>query len=406
MKVIERCREDFPTLRGDHAPAYLDNACVTLKPQTVIDSINRYYTETPGCGGRSVHRYGTAVSRSVADARGKVANFLNASSSEEIVFTRNATHSINQIAHGLKWERGDVVLTSDREHNSNLVPWIQLGQEQGVDHRVVASREDNSFDIEAFETACDEANGRLRMVAMSHVGNLDGVEIPIAEVTKIAHDHGALVAVDGAQSTTHMNVDVQDLDIDFLSFSIHKMCGPSGMGGLWGRYELLDSLRTIQSGGQTVTRSTYTTAEWAKPPARFEGGLGNFSGMMATGAAIDYLSKLNMDAVHEHEINLNRIMTDGVKDLPGLTIIGPEDPRQRGGICSILMEQLPAHEVALLLDEAAGVMVRSGQHCVHSWFEAKGHPEGSLRASAYLYNTEEDVRRFVDTLTEIVHTLG
>ena len=233
-----------------------------------------------------------------------------------------------------------------------------------------------------------------------------GVEIPIAEVTKIAHDHGALVAVDGAQSTPHMNVDVQDLDIDFLSFSIHKMCGPSGMGGFWGRYELLDSLRTIQSGGQTVTHSTYTTAEWAKPPARFEGGLGNFSGMMATGAAIDYLSQLDMDAVHEHEINLNRIMTDGVKDLPGLTIIGPEDPRQRGGICSILMEQLPAHEVALLLDEAAGVMVRSGQHCVHSWFEAKGHPEGSLRASAYLYNTEEDVRRFVDTLTEIVHTLG
>ena len=178
------------------------------------------------------------------------------------------------------------------------------------------------------------------------------------------------------------------------------------MGGLWGRYELLDSLRTIQSGGQTVTHSTYTSSEWAKPPARFEGGLGNFSGMMATGAAIDYLANLDMDAVHEHEIKLNRIMTDGIKDLAGLSIIGPEDPRQRGGICSILMEQLPAHEVALLLDEAAGVMVRSGQHCVHSWFHAKGHPEGSLRASAYLYNTEEDVRRFVDTLTEIVHTLG
>ena len=406
MKLIERCREDFPSLQSDPAPAYLDNACVTLKPQSVVDAINRYYTETPGCGGRSVHRYGTAVSRSVADARAKVARFLNASATNEIVFTRNATHSINQIAHGMKWERGDVVLTSDREHNSNLVPWMQVSQEQGVDHRVVPSRQDNSFDLEAFETACNEANGRLRMVAMSHVGNLDGVEIPIAEVTKIAHDHGALVAVDGAQSTPHMNVDVQALGIDFLSFSIHKMCGPSGMGGLWGRYELLDSLRTIQSGGQTVTHSTYTSSEWAKPPARFEGGLGNFSGMMATGAAIDYLANLDMDAVHEHEIKLNRIMTDGIKDLAGLSIIGPEDPRQRGGICSILMEQLPAHEVALLLDEAAGVMVRSGQHCVHSWFHAKGHQEGSLRASAYLYNTEEDVRRFVDTLTEIVHTLG
>ena len=404
--MLKNCRNDFPTLQGDSPPAYLDNACVTLKPQSVIDSIQRYYTETPGCGGRSVHRYGTAVSKSVVDARNKLGSFLNAATPNEIVFTRNATHSINQIAHGMKWNKGDVVLTSDREHNSNLVPWLQLEQEQGIDHRVVPSLSDNAFDLEAFESACAEAGDRLKMVAMSHVGNLDGVEIPITEVTKIAHDYGALVAIDGAQSTPHMNVDVQALDIDFLSFSIHKMCGPSGMGGLWGRYELLDGLRTIQSGGQTVSSSTYTDATWAKPPARFEGGLGNFSGMMATGAAIDYLAGLDMNAVHEHEINLNRIMTDGVKDLPGLSIIGPEDPSKRGGICSILMNELPAHDVALLLDEAAGVMVRSGQHCVHSWFADRGHPQGSLRASAYLYNNEEDVRRFVDTLTEIVHTLS
>ena len=404
--MIERCREDFPTLQGDNPPAYLDNACVTLKPKSVIDAITDYYTQTPGCGGRSVHRYGTKVSKTVADARKKLGAFLNAEQTNEVVFTRNATHSINQIAHGLQWSKGDVVLTSDREHNSNLVPWLQLEQEQGIDHRVVPSHEDNSFDLEAFEAMCADAGNRLRMVAMSHVGNLDGVSIPIKEVTKIAHDHGALVAIDGAQSTPHMNVDVQALDIDFLSFSIHKMCGPSGMGGLWGRYELLDGLRTIQSGGQTVTHSTYTDASWAKPPARFEGGLGNFAGMMATGAAIDYLSNINMDDVHAHEIKLNSIMTNGIKDLPGIEIIGPEDPAQRGGICSVLMHELPSHEVALLLDEAAGVMVRSGQHCVHSWFDAHGHPQGSLRASAYMYNTEEDANRFVDTLTEIIDTLG
>ena len=404
--MIERCREDFPTLQGDNPPAYLDNACVTLKPKSVIDAITDYYTQTPGCGGRSVHRYGTKVSKTVADARKKLGAFLNAEQTNEVVFTRNATHSINQIAHGLQWSKGDVVLTSDREHNSNLVPWLQLEQEQGIDHRVVPSHEDNSFDLEAFEAMCADAGNRLRIVAMSHVGNLDGVSIPIKEVTKIAHDHGALVAIDGAQSTPHMNVDVQALDIDFLSFSIHKMCGPSGMGGLWGRYELLDGLRTIQSGGQTVTHSTYTDASWAKPPARFEGGLGNFAGMMATGAAIDYLSNINMDDVHAHEIKLNSIMTNGIKDLPGIEIIGPEDPAQRGGICSVLMHELPSHEVALLLDEAAGVMVRSGQHCVHSWFDAHGHPQGSLRASAYMYNTEEDANRFVDTLTEIIDTLG
>ena len=296
--MLNDCRKDFPTLQGDSPPAYLDNACVTLKPQSVINSIHQYYTETPGCGGRSVHRYGTTISKAVAEARNKLASFLNAGTPNEIVFTRNATHSINQIAHGMKWNKGDVVLTSDREHNSNLVPWLQLEQEQGVDHRVVPSQQDNSFDMEAFEDACADAGRHLKMVAMSHVGNLDGVEIPIAEVTKVAHDHGALVAIGGAQSTPHMNVDVQALDIDFLSFSIHKMCGPSGMGGLWGRYELLDQLRTIQSGGQTVSASTYTDATWAKPPARFEGGLGNFSGMMATGAAIDYLASLDLSLIH------------------------------------------------------------------------------------------------------------
>lgn len=404
--MFNDCRNDFPTLQGDNPPAYLDNACVTLKPQSVINSIHRYYTETPGCGGRSVHRYGTAISKAVSDARTKLGAFLNAATPNEIVFTRNATHSINQIAHGMSWQKGDVVLTTDREHNSNLVPWLQLEQEQGIDHRVVPSKEDNTFDMEAFEAACADAGKNLKMVAMSHVGNLDGVAVPIEQITKVAHDHDALVAIDGAQSTPHMNVDVQALDIDFLSFSIHKMCGPSGMGGLWGRYDLLDNLRTIQSGGQTVQSSTYTEATWAKPPARFEGGLGNFSGMMATGAAIDYLAGLDMNAVHEHEVKLNRIMTDGVKDLSGVSIIGPEDPSQRGGICSLLMDGLPAHDVALLLDEAAGVMVRSGQHCVHSWFADRGHPQGSLRASAYLYNNEEDVRRFVDTLNEIVHTLG
>ena len=404
--MFNDCRNDFPTLQGDNPPAYLDNACVTLKPQSVINSIHRYYTETPGCGGRSVHRYGTAISKAVSDARTKLGTFLNAATPNEIVFTRNATHSINQIAHGMSWQKGDVVLTTDREHNSNLVPWLQLEQEQGIDHRVVPSKEDNTFDMEAFEAACADAGKNLKMVAMSHVGNLDGVAVPIEQITKVAHDHDALVAIDGAQSTPHMNVDVQALDIDFLSFSIHKMCGPSGMGGLWGRYDLLDNLRTIQSGGQTVQSSTYTEATWAKPPARFEGGLGNFSGMMATGAAIDYLAGLDMNAVHEHEVKLNSIMTDGVKDLSGVSIIGPEDPSQRGGICSLLMDGLPAHDVALLLDEAAGVMVRSGQHCVHSWFADRGHPQGSLRASAYLYNNEEDVRRFVDTLNEIVHTLG
>ncbi len=399
-------REDFPTLRDDNPPAYLDNACVTLKPDSVVDAIHEYYTKGPGCGGRSVHRYGTKVSQATSASRAKLAKFLNAESHKEMVFTRNATQSLNQVAHGMKWEKGDVVLTTDREHNSNLVPWLQLEQEQGIDHRVVASRQDNTFDMEAFEAACADAGDNLKMVSVSHVGNLDGISIPIKEIAKITHDHGALICVDGAQSTPHMNVDVQALDIDFLAFSIHKMCGPSGMGGLWGRYELLDELRTIQGGGQTVQTSHYDSLEWAAPPARFEGGLGHFSGMIATGAAIDYLSNLDMNQVKEHEIKLNRIMSKTVSGLSGVDIIGPEDAGQRGGICSILMNDLPAHDIALLLDEAAGVMVRSGQHCVHSWFNNRGHENGSLRASAYFYNTEEEVKLFADTFEEAVQAFS
>jgi len=403
---FRKLRKDFPTLRLEDAPTYLDNACVTLKPDSVVDSIHEYYTKYPSCGGRSVHRYGTKVSQETSRSRSKLQKFLNAESVNEVVFTRNATHSLNQVAHGLSWSKGDVVLTTDREHNSNLVPWLQLEQEQGIDHRIVASNADNTFDMEAFEKACADAGSKLKLVSMSHVGNLDGVKIPIKEITKVAHDHDALVCVDGAQSTPHMNVDVQDLDIDFLAFSIHKMCGPSGMGGLWGRYDVLDGLRTIQAGGQTVASSTYDSIEWAKPPARFEGGLGNFSGIIATGAAIDYLSKIDLNDVHEHEVRLNQIMTDGIKDLPGIDIIGPLDARKRGGICSILMQDLPVHDIAILLDEAAGVMVRSGQHCVHSWFNSRGHLNGSLRASAYLYNTEEEARLFVETFTEAVQAFS
>ena len=395
-------RENFPVLCEENPVAYLDNACVTLRPQSVIDAISDYYTKTPGCGGRSVHRYGTAVSKTISRSRKTLQGFFNAPSVNEIVFTRNATHSLNQVAKGLSWQKDDIVLTTDREHNSNLVPWLQLEEEQGVDHRVVPSNPDNTFDLEAFETACAEAGEKLRMVSVSHVGNLDGIETPIQEIAKITRDYDALICVDGAQSAPHMPVDVQKLDIDFFAFSIHKMLGPSGMGGLWGKEELLNSMRTIQSGGQTVMTSHYDGLEWANSPSKFEGGLGHFAGMMATGAAIEYLSNLDMNQVHEHEIKLNRIMSDGVKDLNGVSIIGPEDASKRGGICSLLLdENLPAHDIALLLDEVSGVMVRSGQHCVHSWFNSRGY-NGSLRASAYFYNTEEDVKRFVDTFSEAV----
>lgn len=399
-------REDFPTLRGENAPIYLDNACMTLRPSTVIEAIRSYYEESPGCGGRSVHRYATAVSRKMVNCRKNLGRLFNVNESNEIIFTKNATHSLNQVAKGLNWEKNDVILTTDREHNSNLIPWLQLEEEQGVDHRVVESNEDNTFSIENFETACAEAGKNLKMVSLSHVGNLDGIATPVKEAAKIAKDHGALVCIDGAQSTPHMKVDVQDLGIDFMAFSIHKMMGPSGMGGLWGRMDLLENMRSIQSGGSTVETSHYDSMVWSKPPAKFEGGLGNYAGILGTNAAVDYISKINLDDVHDHEIKLNKVMTSILKDVNGLSIIGPEDASQRGGICSILLDNIDAHDIAILLDEATGVMVRSGMHCVHSWFNNKGLDRGSLRASAYLYNTEDEVRLFAETLVEAVEALG
>ena len=404
--MFNKLRDDFPTLTGDNSPIYLDNACMTLRPRQVIDAIRSYYEESPGCGGRSVHRYATTVSRKMMNCRRTLTELFNGEDTKEMIFTKNATHSLNQVAKGLSWEKGDIILTTDREHNSNLVPWLQLEEEKGVDHRVVTSNDDNTFNLENFENACAEAGKNPKMVSLSHVGNLDGIETPVKEATKIAKDFDALVCIDAAQSTPHMKVDVQDLGIDFMAFSIHKNDGPSGMGGLWGKYDLLKDMRSIQSGGSTVETSHYDSLSWSNPPERFEGGLGNYAGILETNAAIDYISKIDLDMVHEHEVKLNKIMTSIVKDVDGINIIGPQDASLRGGICSLLLDNIDAHDIAILLDEAAGVMVRSGMHCVHSWFNNKGLNRGSLRASAYLYNTEDEVKLFADTLVEAVEALG
>ncbi len=398
-------RSHFPTLQGDDAPVYLDNACMTLRPQQVIDAVQEYYAVNPSCAGRSVHRWGMSVSQTVSRCRRKLADFIGVKQAREVVFTPNATHSINQVAAGMKWKRRDIVLTSDREHNSNLVPWLQL-KDKGVDLRTIPSLADNSFDLEAFETACADAGAHLRVVSLVHVGNLDGVEIPIAEVSKIAHDHGAIIHVDGAQSAPHIPIDVEALGCDLFSFSIHKMLGPTGVGALWGREEILSTLEPICAGGGTVSSASASEYSLRTIPDRLEGGLGHYAGICGTEAALDLLSQYNMHDFAAQEIRVNDIITNGVKDLPGVEIIGPEAASKRGGICSILLKDLDIQNVGILMDEVGGVFVRSGLHCVNQWFEPRGNMQGSLRASAYAYNTEEEAKCFVDTFTEIVEGLS
>jgi cysteine desulfurase/selenocysteine lyase len=399
---IRKIRPDFPVLskkRNGRYPIYFDNACMTLKPRQVMDSMNEYYNEYPVCGGRSLHRMAKKVDEKVNEAREKFGKFLGAKNNEEIIFTRNTTEGLNLVANSLEFKKGDIVLTTDREHNSNLVPWQVQAHKKGINHLVFFSNPDNTFNLEEFEEILSN-NRNVRLVSMVHTANLDGYTIPAKEIIKLAHDYGSLVMLDGAQSAPHKPVDVTDLDVDFFALSVHKMLGPSGMGVLYGKRHLLEELSPFIAGGDTVSDTTYKSAKFLPPPEKFEAGLQNYAGMIGSGAAIDYLNKIGVQNIEKHEIKLNRIITDGIKDISGLKIIGPEDPGKRGGIISFTLK-FPkggdVHDIAIVLDETENIAIRSGAFCVHSWFNYR-KCGAAVRASLYLYNTEDEARKFIDAL--------
>lgn len=402
---VKRIREDFPVLEREFygkPMIYLDNACMALKPKHVISAMNEYYELHPACGGRSVHKMGNQVTVKCDMARQKIMNFLSAERSQEIIFTRNTTEGINLVARSFAFEAGDVVLTTDREHNSNQAPWHLMRKLKGIKHEVVPSNSDNTFNMDAFEM---QINDDVKMVSMVHTSNLEGYTIPAKEIIKIAHDHDAVVMLDASQSAAHSTIDVQDIDVDFISFSIHKMCGPSGMGVLYGKYDLLAAMEPFIVGGDTIYDTSYESSKYLDPPQRFEAGLQNFSGIIGSGAAVDYLSGIGMENIRDHEISLNKIMSAKLENIPQVHIIGPKKPEMRGGIVSFWVDDMDPHDLAMILDEVANIMIRSGMHCVHSWFKAHGI-NGSARASAYFYNTEEEVRTFGDTLEEVVGKVG
>ncbi|UCG68400.1 MAG: cysteine desulfurase [Thermoplasmata archaeon] len=402
---IKKIREDFPILSQElygKPLIYLDSACMSLKPKQVISVMNEYYHDHPACGGRSVHKLGTKVTIRCDSARERIREFLSAEESKEIVFTRNTTEGINLVARCFDFKKGDVVLTTDREHNSNLAPWHIIKQLKGIKHEVIPSNDDNTFNLEAFE----ERMGKdVRMVSMVHTSNLEGYTIPAKDIIKIAHDHGAKVMLDGSQSAAHSKIDVQNLDVDFFTFSIHKMCGPTGMGILYGKYDDLKDLSPFIVGGDTIHKTTYDSSEFLDPPQRFEAGLQNYSGIMGSGAATQYLFKIGMDNIQKHEMKLNKIITSKLKGIPQVQILGPQEPEKRAGIVSFTVDDMDPHDIALILDEAANIMIRSGMHCVHSWFQSRGI-NGSARASVYLYNTEDEAKVFGETLEEVVGKIG
>ncbi len=401
---LQSIRDDFPALwkkwNGKY-PIYFDNACMTLKPSQVINAMNEYYSEYPVCGGRSIHKMAKKVDEKVAEVREKFQRFLGASHPEEIIFTKNTTEGINLVANSLDFEKGDIVLTTDKEHNSNLVPWQIQAHKRGITHTIVYSKEDNTFDLERFE---EIMNSNVKLVSMVHTSNLDGYTIPAEEIIKIAHDHNALVMLDGAQSAPHKQVNVKALDVDFFVLSVHKMLGPTGMGILYAKHELLEKMPPFIVGGDTVSDTTFKEAKFLPPPEKFEAGLQNYAGIVGSGAAVDYLENVGLDNIEKHEERLNKIITEGIKDMPELKIIGPIDYRLRGGIISFIPE-LPkggdAHDIALILDETENIEVRSGAFCVHSWFNHR-KCDAAVRASLYLYNTEEEAKTFIDVLERTI----
>jgi len=375
---------------------------MTLKPKSVVDAIVEYYNTFPGCGGRSAHQFALQVTMRYDETREKIQRFLNTSRSEEIIFTRNATEALNLVANATSWlKKGDLVVTTDKEHNSNLVPWHLQRDKRGLRYDVVESNPDNTFNIENFK---ETMNRGVKLVSMVHTSNLDGVTNPAKDIIEIAHDHGALVILDAAQSCPHQKVDVKNLDVDFLALSIHKMMGPTGMGVLYGKYDLLQKLDPYLGGGDTVQQTSYTESKFLAPPEKYEAGLQNYAGVIGTGAAVDYLVSKGIEEIHDHEKQLNIRATKGLLDL-GAKIIGPEDPALRSGIVSFNIPGLDPHDISMFVDDVANVMIRSGMHCVHSWFTSRGE-KGSARASFYLYNTIEEIRIFLEAVEQLKTMMG
>jgi cysteine desulfurase / selenocysteine lyase len=397
----DRIRSDFPALRQVHgrpAPVYLDSACMSLVPRPVLRAMEEYYSDFPGCAGRSLHRFAEEVTARFAAAREGFSRHFHAGGSEHVVFLRNATEALNLVGQGLPWRRGDRVLVSDQEHNSNLVLWQRLVQERGIRIEILPLSDDGTFDMEALEAALRRS---VRLVSLFHVSNLDGRSLPVQEIAERAHARKAQVLLDGCQAAPHERVDLEKIGADYYAISAHKMLGPTGTGALLGRADSLEHLRPLLLGGETVEWSTLREHELRPPPYRFEAGLQNYAGVIGAHAGLQYLDRVGLPEIRTHLIELNRRISEALQDEPRIRQIGPVAPEDRPSIFAFDVLGIDPHDVALFLDTGYSVMVRSGMHCVHSWYQ-RHHLPGNVRASLYFYNNQQDVQTFVRALRELV----
>ncbi|MBW2987030.1 aminotransferase class V-fold PLP-dependent enzyme [Candidatus Woesearchaeota archaeon] len=389
---VEKIRNDFSVLQKNlkgKPIIYFDNACQSLRPNQVIDKILQYYKEFPSCGERSLHKLGKQVDKEIDESRKTIRKFFNAKSNKEIIFTKNTTEALNLVINGLGMKQGDTVISSDKEHNSNLLP-LQFLSKRGINHKW--------FEFGNIDDFQEKLDKNTKLVSVVHVSNMDGTVNPVKEIIKIAHDNGSLVLLDGAQSAPHKEINVKKLDCDFFAASGHKMLGPSGTGVLVGKEKALEQLNPLIVGGSTVDETTYTTYNFEELPMKLEAGLQNYAGIMGLGEAARYLSKTGLKNIEKHEQKLNTLATEALKDK--VEILGPVDAEKRSGIFSFNIKKMTPHDIAMILDQSANIMMRSGAHCDHSWFNAHGM-NGSARASFYLYNTEEEVNKFIEEINKI-----
>jgi cysteine desulfurase/selenocysteine lyase len=398
---IEKIRSDFPILQkqvNGRPFVYLDSACTSLKPKQVIDTMNSYYSEYTGCAGRSVHKFAKKTEEEFAGARQKIAKFVNAKKPGEIIWTKNTTEAINLVAHGLQFEKGDKVITTNLEHSSGLLPWQAVAAEKEISLDFVLCSKEGEFNLEEFKKKIGK---KTRLVSVIHASNVTATISPLKEITKIAHDAGALVLADCAQSVPHFPINVKNLGIDFLAFSGHKMIGPTGIGCLYGKEDLLEKLNPMLLGGETIKDADLQTHVLEEVPKRFEAGIQNYAGAIGLGAAIDYLSGIGMQEIESYEKELGKILVEGLLNNPKIDLIGPKDFKKRGALAAFNVKGMEPHDIALMLN-GKNFFVRSGMHCAYPFHKFLNLPKGSVRASLYFYNSKEEVKLFIENLSIII----
>ncbi|MCM3094005.1 MULTISPECIES: cysteine desulfurase [unclassified Cytobacillus] len=394
-------RQMFPILDQEvngKPLVYLDSAATSQKPVPVIEAIDKYYREYNSNVHRGVHTLGTRATDGYEGAREKVRKFINAKSTEEVIFTRGTTTSINTVAASYgraNLSEGDEIVITYMEHHSNIIPWQQVAKQTGATLKYLPLQEDGTISLEDVRAT---VTANTKIVSIMQVSNVLGVMNPIKEIAKIAHENGAIMVVDGAQSAPHMKIDVQDLDCDFLAFSGHKMCGPTGIGVLYGKKKHLEKMEPVEFGGEMIDFVGLYESTWKELPWKFEGGTPIIAGAIGIGAAIDFLGQIGLNEIEAYEHKLAAYAMEKMSAIEGMTIYGPKEASKRAGLVTFNIDDVHPHDVATVLD-AEGIAVRAGHHCAQplmKWLKVSA----TARASFYLYNTEEDIDKLVSGLVK------